>query len=289
MKTTFKIIILVLFAALSLASCSHEICPATRWQETKVTADGKITEWPDPLQFLDDKTKISYAITNDRQNLYLCMRIADPATKMKIVRGGMEFRIDTLGKKKFPVSFGFPVANQMVLTHDLSNNHYQEEMPNGRPPRREMKQKILSPASEVQLAGFKQPHNGIVSLLGNTAGISAAITIDSSGMFCYEAVIPFSTFYKRALSPTDTTLGFNFQIKINALPPPDEADRRAESAEAGGEMEGGHHGGGMQPGGMGGGGMNQGGGHKGGGQHYQTNSDLYSASLITRKMKLGLK
>lgn len=153
-----------------------------------------------------------------------------------------------------------------------------------------MKQRILSPANEVQLVGFKNPHNGIISLLNNTSGISAAINIDSLGMMCYEAIIPFSTFYKNELTPADVNKAFTYEIRINGLPAPESHEKGSGDQgmdegvnRNGGSMGGGHHEGGQH------GGMAGGGEHGGGGGNNTASSDLYVASHITQKLKFSVK
>ena len=63
-KIISAILLLVLFC-----SCSHTVYKSLNWQSTKVTWDGWNIEWPDELRFIDEKTKISYDITNDLHNL----------------------------------------------------------------------------------------------------------------------------------------------------------------------------------------------------------------------------
>jgi hypothetical protein len=77
----------------------------------------------------------------------------------------------------------------------------------------------------------------------------------------YEAVIPFSTFYRDKLVPSDSNRIFNFQIKINPVPGSNNGSGNSEGSRGGG-MRGGGMGGG---GGMRGGGMGGGGGMRGGG------------------------
>ena len=280
-----KTIIPALFAICFLASCSHKIYSSLDWQGTKVTADGRITEWPDPLRYLDDKTKISYSISNDARNLYVCMRVADPRLKTKIIRSGMEFKIDTLGKKSFPVRFMFPLENQIVMAQDRYGEPRTDDNHGSKPARPARVPKIVSPANEFQVVGFRHLHDGMFSLLKNTSGISAAVNIDSLGSVCYEAVIPFSTFYKDHLTSEDTSRVFTYEFVINPLPAPathsgDSGEGGMESGGAGGlNGGGGHHGGG---------GMN-GGGHQGGAGPGSANGEMYSPNQITKKMKFSLK
>jgi hypothetical protein len=296
-----ELVILVLFS-----SCSHKVYDALDYQDILVKADGKIREWPDPLRFYDEKSKINYTISNDRKNLYLCLKVSDNASKMKIVRGGLEFRIDTSGKDKFPVSFIFPLPNDIVIPKQSGEETQPGNHQQGR-SRLPMVQNMLNHAEKAQLVGFKHPLEGIQSVRNNPAGISAAISIDSLGILNYEAIIPFSTFYKNELTKEDTNRVFCFEMKINALPAPAAHEGGGGSGGGGGHggggggMQGGMGGSGMGGGGMGGGGHHGGGGMGGGGGHggqhgggqggsnMSANSDLYVKNQITKKMRLSLK
>ena len=112
----------------------------------------------------------------------------------------------------------------------------------------------------------------------------------------YEAVIPFSTFYKNELTPADSNKIFNYEIKINPI-----ANSNSGSNNNGGMRSGGTHGGGMGGGGgMHGGGMGGGGMHGGGmngrgrsgettGNDYQKNASLSGVTKTTIKLKLAYK
>jgi hypothetical protein len=265
------------------ASSSHKNFDKLAWQGTQVKADGKPGEWPDPLSYLDEKTKLSYQISNDLRNLYICMRVTDAATKIKIIRSGMEFRIDTLGKKAFPVAFLFPLANQIVLMKD-PRGEFQPGDRGDQSNRPVMKQKILSPANTFQLAGFKQLRDGSYSLIENTTGITSAIAIDSLGALCYEAVIPFSTFFKDHLDSEDTARVFAYKIIINGLPTP-TANEPGGTANGMGGNEGGA---GNPANGMGGNGMHSG-QNRGGGGRQMVSGELFVTDKITRKMRFSVR
>jgi len=294
-KLKMNKIILALLTLYFFSSCSHKVYDALDWQSTKVTADGKIQEWPNHLRFYDDKSKVNYTISNDRQNLYLCMIVFDEKSQMKIVRSGLEFRIDTTGKKIFSIAFIFPIANQLMMMQHKRNDIQSTKSHNEKSGYAAKNQKLLSLAKDIQLIGFKPPLAGTISLLNSSSGISAAIDIDSSGIMYYEAIIPFRTFYKIELTTSDTNKVFSYEIKVNAIPAPPTH----EGGGSGRGMEGGENGRGMEGSGMGGGhhsgGGMHGGEHGGGGEHgsgggYNSgNSEMFSTSVITKKMKFSFK
>src|ERR1019366_1682134 len=268
------------------SSCSHQTYSVLKWQSNKITADGKIPEWSNPLRFYDHDSKINYNITNDRQNLYLCMKVFDETMLTKILRGGIEFRIDTTGKKSFPIAFIFPISDQQMTMQHKRSETQTEKSSGAQSYRSLMMQKKLSQSKEAQLIGFKPPLGGILSLFNTTSGISAAVNFDSLGTMYYEAIIPFSTFYKNELTTADSNKVFSYEIKVNGLPAP------STSGGSGGRGAGGGGGSGMG----GGGGMHGGGGHGGsgnrggsGGGQASGNSELYTTNKLTVKMKFAFQ
>ena len=296
-----KNIIFIFFLSTLFFSCSHKTYDALGWQSNKVTVDGRIPEWENPLRFYDDKSKINYTISNDLQNLYVCMKVSDETEQLKMLRGGMEFRIDTSGKKGFPIIMTYPMKNQQGQQHKKSENQ-PEKKPDDKPADHSgMKLKLLNQAKDMQLNGFKPPLGGILPLFNTTAGISAAINMDSLGIMYYEAVIPFNTFYKKELTPADSNKVFSYEIVVNGLPAPAMSGGGGGGRGMGG---GGMGGGGMGGGGMGGGGMRGGGmgggmggggmrggggGGRGGGGSYSGNGDMYVTNKISCKMKFSFK
>lgn len=272
---------LFLLALLAFSSCSDKIYSSLQWQSNKVTTDGRIPEWSNPLRLYDTKSKINYTISNDRQNLYVCMKFSDEISQIKVLQGGMEFRIDTSGKKTLPIAFIFPIAGQQMLqkakSAEKNKKGFSEDI-----YRSAMKHEQLSQTKNARLIGFKPPLGGMLSLLNTSSGISAAINMDSLGIMYYESVIPFSTFYKNEITAADTNKIFNFEIKVNALPTPS----MNEKANGGGKKGSG----GMGGRGMGGGGKS--GGMKGGGQgggNSSGNNELFVTNKINVKMKISFK
>jgi len=293
----------VFFLICLLISCTNKIYNSSSWQSRKVTIDGKISEWSNPLRFYDQETGMNYNISNDNYNLYFVCSISNEFLQTKILRSGLEFRIDTLGKKSFAVGIKYPTGKISVTELKPNIGPQTKEGSNVRPDRSGFRLKLLAEATEIQLVGFK-PHLGKIITVSppNNTGISAAIDFDSGGIMNYEAVIPFSTFYE--LTPSDSGTVFNFQIKINPLPNSNNSSNGSSGMRGGGMRGGGMGGGGMRGGGMGGGGMHGGGmgggGMRGGGMNasragdnaengYQRNANMTGITKTTIKLKLAYR
>ena len=71
--------------------------------------DGDMAEWPKEKFKTDDETKMSYAVDNDDQTLFLGVSISDKSIQQKVVQEGMNLYIDIKGKKKENRGIEFPV------------------------------------------------------------------------------------------------------------------------------------------------------------------------------------
>jgi hypothetical protein len=270
---------ILLFSILALA-CSPKTYDSVEWQNSSVAVDGVIDDWANPLRFYDNKSKINYSISNDLKNIYLCIKISDRFTQLKILRAGMEIKIDTLGKNGFPISIMYPLPNQNKAKHQRNPDNELDIKTGDKQDRSQTMKRYLLEAKNAELIGFKPELGKTISLFENTSGIKAAIHIDNGGIMCYEAIIPFETFHKKALNNADSNLVFNYEIRINALPAP--------SMSSGGGYNGvemsdrGMRGVGRLP--QGGGGMR---GAESQGENY--NSAAYSEMYNTNEIKIKLK
>ena len=282
-----------------LLTCSRKVYTPETWQKDKITIDGYIGDWPNPLRFYDQESGISYSISNDRYNIYFCCSITNEFLQNKLLLSGLELGIDTLGKKSFPVMMQYPAGTSPDITRNAVPNQQPGQGQDRRADRQSFKLKLLAEAREIKLTGFRSEVGHLVSVSPpNNAGISAAINFDQRGIMNYEAVIPFATFYKQSLAPSDSNKVFNYVIKIN---PSDK--QGSTGGNYGGSRGGGMRGGGMR-GGMGGGSMGgmgggmRGGGMRGGGMsggrmqeggNYQRNASLSGTTKTTIKLKLAYR
>jgi uncharacterized membrane protein YgcG len=288
-----KLITAITILAFVFSSCKAPLYQA-RWQDHPVIADGNPEEWKIPLRFYDSKSKLSYTVTNDMENLYICMRVTDDPGQVKIMRAGMQVWIDTTGKNNQTTGILFPqrATEPSAEQQQQGSSDGQGRRAGGGGGRQmntgNVRNRFQKEYKEMQLTGFKAPIRGSVPLQ-NDFGINLGINwdankYDSSFIMIYEAVIPFKTFYKNRLVPADSLKNFGISITVNALPRP--------AAKSGGG--GGHGGGGgMSGGGMhgGGGGMGGGGGrHGGGGQHSapEPANPLYETNIIKMRVQLSV-
>jgi len=240
MKTNLLLKSSLLVYIFMFYSCSHETFSGLR-QTTPVKVDARINDWNIPLRFYDDRTKLNYSLTNDAKNIYLCMRATDALTQMKITQAGMQIWIDTTGKKKHNIGIFFPLPTGVKMKY-----REQPDSPGSdridKQDRSKMRNDFIAANKEMQVKGFKPPLGGFIPLRSDS-GINICMNWDSTNTLIYEAKIPFSTFYKKNLTSSDSTKIFSVGIFVNGVDIISPTSRRGGAGDGPGGMNGGGMGG----------------------------------------------
>ncbi|HTH82576.1 MAG TPA: hypothetical protein VL490_06555 [Mucilaginibacter sp.] len=167
---------------------------------SNVSVDGNIKEWGD-LAYTNDKAKISYTISNDKNNLYLVVKTKDHEKQSDILGSGITFSIDTKGRKRNSYAVTFPVSGMGEPTEFVDMDAQQ------------LRSKIeLSKFRKVKVEGFKGIDDKEINF-SNLTNIKISIGYDEDGSLVYEEAIPLNLF--NANDQLDKEWSYN--IKINGL------------------------------------------------------------------------
>jgi hypothetical protein len=257
------------------------------WQAEPITVDGNNKDWPSPYPEYDDKAMLGYAVSNDKENLYITVETGDPATQLKILKNGLTVWIDRKGDKDEVTAINFPIPARDENTTAAakkdrpSRGQWQQGQGSGQDKQRfELEDKVrnaLIDANEYSLQGFKSCNLQYPIMVKDTCGIVVRIGLDADNELVWEAVVPFKTFYfKPEITRADKGKPLSVCFETEGMKRP-----------AG---QGGGHGGGggMRPGmsmGMGGGmgmGMHMG-GPRGGSRNTQNRTDLMEGAYKSTK------
>ncbi|MCW3123075.1 MAG: hypothetical protein JWQ38_2567 [Flavipsychrobacter sp.] len=165
------------------------------WQATPIVADGSNKDWPSPYPGYDDKAQLGYAVTNDKENLYITVETGDLATQLKILRNGLTVWIDKTGESNKQIAINFPIP-QGGDEHNTAPVLAQNDDPDKQ--RLELEDKVrasLLTATEFSLQGFKSCNLQYPVAEKDSCGIIVHMAIDADNELVWEAVVPFKTFY----------------------------------------------------------------------------------------------
>jgi hypothetical protein len=149
------IIPFLIILTIQFTSCSPSVFEAGVTQKNKVKADGILEEWALPLNYGSEDGKYQYAITYDKYNLYISLMSNDQISQMGIIRNGIDFYIDPIGKKNKTIHIHYP---------EKTNDQFS-------------------------ISGFKNLENGSYSTIDET-GLQLGTSIDERKNLGIELIIP---------------------------------------------------------------------------------------------------
>ncbi len=241
----------VQLAVASLCCAQTKQTPTLQPPPANIRIDGDIKEWGDSLRYYNAEKMINFSVANNKDTLYMAIRVSDRSEQARILRAGITFSIDPKGKKKETFSLTFPLnldggTPLSVIRKDDNGDITQQD-------RDELIRERLTTLRGIKVVGFKDIEGDMITT-SNTYGIQMAINYDEKDYLVCEAAIPLKFFH--ADDPAKNEWAFNFKINGIQRKPQNEGNEREGSGSRG------ERGGGM--GGMGGGGRGGRGGGRGG-------------------------
>jgi hypothetical protein len=261
-----------------LCNCSKNIYEPLPWQGSEVTIDAEPDEWNIPLRYFDNSTGFNYEVSNNRENLFLAIRITDIFTQQQVLMSGLLIEMDTIRTNDYSCALQFPVQRGPRPGKGLGQ-------PGGSPrggyvPDNNQipgeRNEIFNPAgmdpgqhdfsNEFMIRGFNNLTNEeILVNPSRSNGINISMSIDDNSVLFCEAIIPFKCFYRNQLIQSDTSRVLYIRISFKNSPfastdrkvtaPDKSSGRRDDFSDGGGPPMGGSMGGpgggmGGPPGGM---------------------------------------
>ncbi|AMR32818.1 hypothetical protein A0256_16030 [Mucilaginibacter sp. PAMC 26640] len=290
----FYFVLAALASPLSVFSQSKSSQTTLQPPPANLVIDGDLKEWGDSLRYFNQEKKVNYTIANDKEYLYLVLRINDYSEQQRALMAGITFSIDPKGKKKETYSVTFPYTDPGAAPEMRSEPQPGGgAQPNSDDDREQRMQAHLTKLKQIKATGFPDVLNDIITT-SNTYGIKTAMNFDAAGYLTYEAQVPISMLHADNAGKNE----WAFNIKINGIihkTPDGNGGRSKEGGDFGGGGMGGGRGGigggGGRGGGKGGGGGRRGGGMRGGGQGANTGdrSELAKSVDFWGKYYLGGK
>jgi uncharacterized membrane protein YgcG len=233
-----KKLILSAFTVLFLVGCSPKIYPVGKFQSSPIVIDGNAIDWELPLRFVSEKEGLRYSITNDNENIYVCVASDFMPTQMRMLRAGISIYVDIKGQegKSMGVNFPFMDRNQ------------QSNLRKGNANNENIKKLALTESNRYKSFGFLNNANGVYEL-AEINPIKMGVNYDINDILIIESKIPIKLFHDKELNAQNAP-NISVGVELNSLTG-GQASRGGQMGGGGGGMRGG--GGGMSRGGVGGG------------------------------------
>lgn len=275
----FSLTFLSVFALAFFLSAQSDVTKSG-FKSGVIQIDGNDQEWDKPYQLMDDNTGLKYAISNDKQNLYLVFSVNDVMKMRKLMHAGWTIELSSKEKKrKFTASLIFPEVLPAGQGYHKGSNEKEN--------RAEMNLMIKEYASELPGVSLKGFLNGATSQsLNSKKDVRIAVDANPDQELVYELAIPLNELMPEELIQGTELISMN--VSENGMQHPSGGGEHPHSGGGGmGEGGGGYSGGGHSGGHMGGGG-HSGGGHSGGGHSGGSNGSGNYAGMA-EKASFNLK
>lgn len=211
----------------------------SKWQESNLTIDGSKQDWGNNLKCIKDE-KVAVGITNDEQNLYLCLVVSENERIINLLRSGLTIWFEPQNSDVEKFGIQYPIKNNTTVVMDFS----KRSKPSDRRVRQEqVVNKLLIEQNEFLVIN-EDEYPLYASPLKSNNGIEVNIGYEF-GQLVYELKIPLIG-GKENLFKINTAL--NEEIKLGFIAGEIERSERSGRAEMG-NKSGGRSGGG-QKGGM---------------------------------------
>jgi hypothetical protein len=222
---------LILFIGVSIfESCNNKIQPSLK-RDNALVIDGKINDWKLPLPLFDQESKINYEVSNDAENLYVCMKLVDQQSQFKFLQNGFKLELGSSSTKGKKCLIEFPLADNIQPTFNSNSDI-------GNPLAMEQKIRMLKANSikskvMMRLKGFVNLPEGDVSLAAKT-GVNVAINFIEDDILIYEAAVPLKNIIGRPVIAADSVAVFSMVFILNGKEvPPAENDAPSQNGMQG--------------------------------------------------------
>ena len=198
MKRMHTLIIAAIISVVTLIACGtprsaeqSAAAVAGSWQTNPLVIDGSDNDWAGTTLLYDQKTDISYLVTNDRAYLYVLIRTANEHTQQQILRGGLTVLLNTHGVKDEHGAAG--------ISYPTGNLHQKNNLQSARPELNTNKNITLANAKDYSIFGFMKVKSVENYDLGkeNPDGIEVNIGLSGSGALVYEAIVPYTALFNQ--------------------------------------------------------------------------------------------
>lgn len=146
-----------------------------------VQVDGQLDEWNAHLNAVGDIAPLwSYAVGYDATNIFVAVKVIDPALQLEAAAHGISVTINAAGKKSDGMQVIFPVPDAETIRSlleqgDFSSAHVRSE--------------LIARSRGYKVKDFPKIVDGMLSL-DNAYGLQAIAKIDAADHLIYESVIP---------------------------------------------------------------------------------------------------
>lgn len=211
MQRIFSAALIIIFFLL-IHSCSPKLAPEGHFQQSTIIADGNPGDWNLPLRFSNEKYTYQYNVTNDDNNIYICVVSKDYPTQIRMLKAGMTIYFDPKGEKNKIMDLSFPLRKP-----DDPLNNYRNGSPITNTDQKIEINELLLQSDYYGTEGFFHVENGQFGVKNQTNNnVQVAVKLNDS-LLVYEAIVPLK-YILEELNAKEEKKNFSICISLNNMP-----------------------------------------------------------------------
>ncbi len=177
--------------------------------------DGLITEWPAASFVADKETSIATAIDNDKDQLFVALKISDMVSITRIMGLGMNLFIDLKGKHKESTTIEFPIKASAAQVMEFVSKFKDGNGKKIDVDDATIKNQFLSRMVIMKTAGLVGLDEEKIYGLINNNGLTVAYSIDENTNTLYiEYAIPFQLLDATIISLTGKKISVGLKLNV---------------------------------------------------------------------------
>ena len=176
------------------------------WAPSNIKIDGKLDEWGNKFEAYNHATGVFYAISNDKNNLYLIIRSRDDNTTDKINAGGITVNVRSLHKNSkagISITYGaIPAKSRfkiVTLKRDTAIDHLVD-----------INKEVTNVDNTIEVKNFDSIPDGRLSIY-NQYQLKAATLYNDKHTYSFELCVPL----KYIISDFIGSLDINYMVQLN--------------------------------------------------------------------------
>jgi hypothetical protein len=175
------------------------------WQKNIITVNGNDDEWEKPLKYNDRTEKLNYSITNDNNNVYICLKTSNNFLQFKILESGLMVYLNNNGQKRESAGIYFPMGHKSDTKEQGIFNPIGSGKSPVQNPDLSAKKEMLSKQKEYSLFGFAKSDGRYGYETQNEDEIIIRVGFNEFQELVYEASVPLMALFHNVPSLNDSS------------------------------------------------------------------------------------
>lgn len=171
--------------------------------------DGLANEWPADRFTLDKETGIQFALDNDKENLYIALKIESQFEQIKMMSMGMRTFFDMKAKHKENLGVEYPLKKEYSMPTRPTSNQANEQQP--KPDVKQVRMRFGQSLLAIKLFGFSN-EDPVEQSLEVENSLQISFSWDSTDVMFIEYLVPLQMLESKTESLNNKQISVGWKV-----------------------------------------------------------------------------